>query len=112
MECRFRRRNHLHNMVHISPWQATLGLLRNASRVLHVGGMLYLYGPYRQRDVPTAPGNEQFDQSLKSRNSAWGLRYVEDVTAEAMANGLFLDQLIEMPANNISLIFRASGSPI
>jgi SAM-dependent methyltransferase len=100
------------NMVHISPWEATLGLFRNASRVLGNGGMLYLYGPYRRRDLATAPSNEQFDQSLQSRNAAWGLRYVEDVVASAAASGLSFDELIEMPANNLSLVFRASRRAI
>jgi SAM-dependent methyltransferase len=100
------------NMVHISPWAATLGLLCNASRILPPGGMLYLYGPYRQRDVPTAPSNEEFDRSLKERNPDWGLRYVEDVATEASTAGLSLDHVIEMPANNLSLLFRSSNSAI
>jgi SAM-dependent methyltransferase len=99
------------NMVHISPWTATTGLFRNAGRVLRESGMLYLYGPYRRIDVPTAPGNEQFDQSLKDRNPVWGLRYVEDMVTEAAAVGLAFEKLIEMPANNVSLIFRAVSSP-
>jgi Protein of unknown function (DUF938) len=98
-------------MVHISPWQATLGLLRNAGRILPVGGMLYLYGPYRQQDRPTATSNQEFDDSLKARNPAWGLRYVEALVAEASTVGLLLDELIEMPANNLSLILRSSICP-
>jgi SAM-dependent methyltransferase len=97
------------NMVHISPWAATLGLMKNAGRVLPVGGMLYLYGPYRRHDAPTAPSNQQFDQSLKERNPEWGLRYIEDLVAEASNAGMTLDRIIEMPANNMSLIFRLTG---
>ncbi|MBL0923704.1 MAG: DUF938 domain-containing protein [Sphingomonadaceae bacterium] len=93
------------NMVHISPWAATLGLLRNAVRILPSGGPLYLYGPYRQRSRPTAPSNEEFDTSLKSRNPDWGLRYVEDVAAAAAAEGLVLHRMLDMPANNLSLVF-------
>lgn len=100
------------NMVHISPWAATLGLLGNAAGILPVGGLLYLYGPYRRYDVPTAPSNEEFDQSLKDRNAEWGLRYVEDVAREASNVGLHLDSVIQMPANNLSLIFRSSGTEI
>jgi SAM-dependent methyltransferase len=100
------------NMVHISPWAATTGLFRNASQVLRAGGVLYLYGPYRGSGVPTAQSNEQFDQSLKSRNPAWGLRNVEDLVAEAAAVGLSLQQILEMPANNLSLIFRHANSAI
>lgn len=94
------------NMVHISPWSATLGLLRNTARILPVGAPLYLYGPYRQHGHPTAPSNEDFDESLKSRNPEWGLRYVEDVTQAASDVGLVFDRLMEMPANNLSLVFR------
>jgi SAM-dependent methyltransferase len=96
------------NMVHISTWAATLGLLKNAARILPVGGILYLYGPYRRRDVMTAASNEEFDRSLKDRNPAWGLRFVEDFEAEALIVGMSLERLIEMPANNLSLIFRST----
>jgi hypothetical protein len=94
------------NMVHISPWDATLGLLRGAAHLLPVDGPLILYGPYRRRDVPTAPSNEAFDESLRARDPAWGLRFVEDVRAEAEARGLRFDRLVEMPANNLTLVFR------
>jgi SAM-dependent methyltransferase len=92
------------NMIHISPWVATLGLLRNAAAILPQGAPLYLYGPYRREGIPTAPSNEEFEASLKSRNPEWGLRHVEEVAAAA--TGLALKQIIEMPANNLSLIFR------
>lgn len=95
------------NMVHISPWEATKGLMRNAGRLLPKGGVLYVYGPFRQQNRPTAPSNEEFDRNLKSRNSQWGLRLVEDVAQEASLHALHLDQIIEMPANNLSLLFRA-----
>ena len=94
------------NMVHISPWEATKGLMRNAGRLLPKGGVLYVYGPFRQQSRPTAPSNEEFDRNLKSRNSQWGLRLVEDVAQEASLRALHLDQIIEMPANNLSLLFR------
>lgn len=94
------------NMVHISPWEATQGLMRNAGRLLPSGGLLYLYGPFRQQNRPTAPSNEEFDHNLKSRNGQWGLRLVEDVAQEASLHALHLDQIIEMPANNLSLLFR------
>lgn len=94
------------NMVHISPWAATEGLLRNAGRLLGRGAPLYLYGPYRQQNVDTAPSNEAFDHSLKSRNPQWGLRNLEDVVAGAGRQGLALERVVPMPANNISVIFR------
>lgn len=94
------------NMVHISPWSATLGLLRGAGACLPPGGLLYLYGPYLRDDVETAPSNLAFDASLRARDSQWGLRRVEDVIAAADAQGLRFDRLVEMPANNLSLLFR------
>ena len=94
------------NMVHISPWAATRGLLRGAGRVLAAEGPLILYGPYRRAGVPTAPSNEAFDESLKSRNPQWGLRELEAVAAEAAKYGFRLDRLFEMPANNLTIVFR------
>jgi SAM-dependent methyltransferase len=98
------------NMVHISPWVATLGLLEGAARILPIGGLLFLYGPYRREGIPTASSNEDFDQSLKARNADWGLRQVEDVVDAAQKAGLVFEKLVEMPANNLSLIFRQSGT--
>ena len=95
------------NMVHISPWAATVGLMRGAGRLLAPGAPLILYGPYRRAGVPTAPSNEAFDASLKARDPEWGLRSLETVTAEAERNGLRFDRLFEMPANNVTLVFRA-----
>lgn len=96
------------NMVHISPWAATQGLLRGAGRLLGPGGLLFLYGPYLEDDVATAASNLAFDDSLKSRNPAWGIRRREDVEALAADCGLTLTRRIAMPANNLSLCFRRS----
>jgi hypothetical protein len=92
------------NMVHISPWAATLGLMAGAKRLLPVGGPLILYGPYRRHGVPTVPSNEQFELWLKEKSPEYGLRYVEDVTAAAQ--GFALERLVEMPANNLMLVYR------
>ena len=94
------------NLIHISPWAATQGLMRGAARLLPTGGILYLYGPYREADAPTAESNEAFDATLRARDPAWGLRQLDDVVAEAKANGLALAARIAMPANNLSLVFR------
>ena len=95
------------NMLHISPWASTMGLMYGAAGVLRTpGAPLILYGPYRRAGVATAPSNEAFDASLKARNAAWGLRNLEDVTAEAEANGFHFDRLVEMPANNLTVVFR------
>jgi SAM-dependent methyltransferase len=94
------------NMVHIAPWAATKGLIDGTGQVLAVGGAFYLYGPYREAGVPTAPSNEDFDASLRGRDPAWGLRAVEDVVGLAAERGLILEARTEMPANNLSLVFR------
>ena len=94
------------NMIHISPWAATSGLMRGGARLLASGAPLYLYGPYRQAGVETAPSNEAFDESLKARAPEWGLRLVEDVIAEAAAAGFGLDRIVPMPANNLSVVLR------
>jgi SAM-dependent methyltransferase len=96
------------NMIHISPWEATQGLMAGAGRLLAAGAPLYLYGPYRQHGVALAEGNVSFDASLKQRNPDWGLRYVEDVAALGMQAGFKLDSIEPMPANNLSLIFYKS----
>ncbi|MDB5458856.1 MAG: SAM-dependent methyltransferase, partial [Caulobacteraceae bacterium] len=97
------------NMIHISPWSATEGLMAGAGRLLPVSGVLLLYGPYIEADVPTAPSNLDFDESLKRRNSAWGIRRLEDVAALAGEHGLELAARIAMPANNLSVVFRKGG---
>ena len=94
------------NMIHISPWRATEGLVRGAARLLKTGAPLYLYGPYRRAGVATAPSNETFDESLKSRNVEWGLRQLEDVAALTKAHGFSGAAVTEMPANNLSVVFR------
>ena len=93
------------NMIHISPWDATLKLLDGASRALSTGAPLCLYGPYRRKDQPTAESNEGFDQSLKSRDPSWGLRYLEDVSREAKERGFELTLIQPMPANNLTVVF-------
>ncbi|RRQ51946.1 DUF938 domain-containing protein [Sphingorhabdus wooponensis] len=94
------------NMTHISPWAATVGLLHRAARLLPPSAVLFIYGPFNQRGVPLADSNAAFDMSLRQQNPEWGLRYVEDIVEEANKIGLRLHQVIAMPANNLSLIFR------
>lgn len=96
------------NMIHISPWAATEGLMKLAgSRLVRPGGLLVTYGPYREAEVETAPSNEAFDASLKSRDPAWGLRDRAAVAEAAKAQGLALTLRVAMPANNLMLLFRA-----
>lgn len=94
------------NMVHITPWEATLGLLDGAARTLPTGAPLVVYGPYRRAGVPTAPGNERFDVWLQDQDPRWGLRELERVVAEAAARGLRHTHTIEMPANNVIVVYR------
>lgn len=95
------------NMVHISPWEATLGLFRGAARLLgSTGGPLILYGPYLEQGVETAPSNLEFDASLKARNPLWGLREAEAVDVVAGQHGLARTARYALPANNIMLVYR------
>lgn len=97
------------NMVHISPWTATEGLMRGAGALLAAGEPLILYGPYTRDGVETAPSNLAFDADLKRRNPAWGLRSLEQVAELASAHGFTLEHILAMPANNITVIFRKSA---
>ncbi|WP_192925023.1 DUF938 domain-containing protein [Sodalinema gerasimenkoae] len=93
------------NMIHIAPWQACLGLLAGAGRLLLAGGVLYLYGPYKENGQHTSPSNEGFDLMLRDRDSSWGVRDQEAVIAAAEKRGLRFREMVEMPANNRSLVF-------
>jgi SAM-dependent methyltransferase len=94
------------NMLHISPWRAAEGLMAGAGRVLRPGSVLYLYGPFRENGVHTAPSNAVFDGSLRARNPEWGVRDVTDLVELARVHGLTFAERVSMPANNLSLIFR------
>ncbi len=94
------------NMIHISPWTATLGLFAGAGRILPPGGILYLYGPFKLDGEHTAPSNAAFDQSLRLQNPTWGVRDLADVQAAAAAEQLDWLETVAMPANNLSVIFR------
>jgi hypothetical protein len=94
------------NMIHIAPWSATEGLMAGAQDVLGLNDAHFLYGPFRENAVPTAPSNEAFDASLRARNPAWGLRDLDDVITLANQNGFDFVERVVMPANNLSVIFR------
>ena len=96
------------NMIHIAPWTAAVGLIAGAARILPDHGLLYLYGPFRRDGRHTAPSNEAFDRDLRQRNPAWGVRDLEAVTELAAVRGLAAPEIVEMPANNLSLVFRRS----
>lgn len=94
------------NMIHIAPWAAAEGLVAGAGRLLGPGGVLLLYGPFRRQGVTTAPSNEAFDRSLRAQDPAWGLRHLEDLEALAAPLGFAPPEVVEMPANNLSVVFR------
>ena len=94
------------NMIHISPWEATLGLIKGAAAILPPASPLYLYGPYIREGFATAPSNQAFDRSLRDRNATWGLRNLEAVAATAQTLGFSAPVMTEMPANNLSAVFR------
>jgi len=94
------------NMVHIAPWAATVGLFSGAARMLRASGLLILYGPFMLSGKYNAPSNAAFDESLKARNPSWGLRDVTEIERVAAASGLKLRETIEMPANNMLIVFH------
>ena len=94
------------NMVHISPWEATLALLDGAAARLPAGGPLVLYGPYRVGGVHTAESNARFDEGLRARDPAWGVRDLEAVLAAAAERGLVESERVAMPANNLTVVLR------
>ena len=94
------------NVIHISPWEATLALMRGAGELLASGSVLVTYGPYRRGGAHTAPSNEAFDASLRQRDPSWGVRDLESVAAAAAAHGLDLEETVPMPANNFMLVLR------
>ena len=95
------------NMIHISPWEATESLFRGASVLLREGSPLVTYGPYRLHGRHTAPSNAAFDESLRARNPRWGVRDVDELDALATRTGFSLVERVEMPANNMTLVWRA-----
>lgn len=95
------------NMVHIAPWRAALGLFEGAARILPPGGPLILYGPFRVNGAHTGPGNEAFHADLRARNPDWGIRDLHDLAALAARHRLRLHERIPMPADNLTVVFRA-----
>ncbi len=94
------------NMIHIAPWDACLALLEGSAQALDPSGILYLYGPYMRSGKHTAESNASFDRSLRTRHASWGVRDLDDVVRAAGKQRLALDEVVDMPANNLSVIFR------
>ncbi|MEO1066379.1 MAG: DUF938 domain-containing protein [Pseudomonadota bacterium] len=93
------------NVIHIAPWAATLALLKEAARVLPAGAPLFFYGPFHRSDIATVESNCAFDAYLRTQNPVQGLRHLDDVTTHAHDAGFNGPQVIQMPANNLSVIF-------
>ena len=94
------------NMIHITPWAVSKGLMTGAARTLRSGGVLYLYGPYQNDGRHTAQSNKEFDAWLRTQNPQWGVRDLAEVTELAARHGFSLRKTIPMPANNLSVIFE------
>ena len=94
------------NMIHISKWNCTIALFRESGKLLKKGQFLILYGPFKIGNKHTSQSNYFFDNSLKLQNHFWGIRNLEEVTDEAKKNGFFQEEIISMPANNFSIIYR------
>jgi len=96
------------NMIHIAPWACTLGLMRGAAAVLKPGGYVILYGPFMRGGVHTSPSNDAFDSKLRARNVAWGIRDLDRVGEVAEGHGMTRQEVVEMPANNLLVVFRSA----
>jgi hypothetical protein len=97
------------NMIHISPWRATTGLFAGATKYLTPGGLLYTYGPYMRGGAHTSESNAAFDADLRGQNAEWGIRSIEALSELANACGFAPPRITQMPANNLSLIFKRSA---
>ncbi len=94
------------NVIHIAPWTVTTGLIAGAGRVLASGGVLFLYGPFREGGAHTTESNAAFDAELRARNPSWGVRDLDEITGLAASHGFAPPERIAMPSNNLSVVFR------
>ncbi|MFH7043657.1 DUF938 domain-containing protein [Paucibacter sp. JuS9] len=97
------------NVIHISPWEATLALMAGAGSLLPDGGVLVTYGPYLRGGAHTSQSNVAFDASLRARSPRWGVRDIDELAKGARPEGFTLEEIVPMPANNFTLIWRKSG---
>jgi len=98
------------NMIHIAPWEVAVGLVQGAARQLLPSGLLVIYGPFRIDGQHTAPSNQSFDATLRERDARFGVRDLEALVTLARQHGLELQERIEMPANNQTLVFAAKSA--
>ncbi|MBK1697010.1 DUF938 domain-containing protein [Rhodovibrio salinarum] len=93
------------NLIHIAPWAAAAGLFAGAAGILPQGAPLVLYGPFKRNGAHTSDSNARFDASLRASDPSWGVRDLEDVDALAAANGFARQEVVEMPANNLTVAY-------
>jgi hypothetical protein len=98
------------NVIHIAPWRVAESLFAGAGRTLQVGGFLFLYGPFKRHGKHTALSNAVFDAGLREANADWGVRDIADLEKLAAPNGLALRETVEMPANNLILVFARENA--
>ena len=98
------------NMIHVAKWNCTIGLFKGAGKLLREGQFLILYGPFKIGNKHISQSNYFFDNSIKSKNELWGIKNLEDVSAEAKKNGFCQENIIRMPANNFSIIYKKVSS--
>lgn len=96
------------NVIHIAPWRVAEGLFAGADRYLGTDGRLFLYGPFKRNGQHTAVSNAAFDRSLREKDAEWGVRDIDDLTKLGGKVGLALEEIVEMPANNLILVFSRS----
>jgi hypothetical protein len=96
------------NVVHIAPWRVAEGLFAGAGNYLRTDGLLFLYGPFKRDGKHTAISNAVFDASLREGNAEWGVRDIEALEGLAAGAGLVLVEVVEMPSNNLTLVFGRS----
>jgi len=94
------------NMIHVAQWSCTVALFRESGKLLKNGQFLILYGPFKICNKHTSESNYFFDNSLKMQNDLWGIKNLEEVCYESKKNGFYQEDIIGMPANNFSIIFR------
>ncbi len=94
------------NMIHIAPWSAAEALFQGAARLLPAAGVLYLYGPFKRDGQHTSPSNERFDERLRGEDARWGVRDLDELAVLATSVGFEPAEIVTMPANNLSLVYR------
>lgn len=99
------------NLLHVAPWSAAEALLAGAAEVLRAGSGLFVYGPFKKAGKHTAESNARFDEVLRARDPSYGIRDLDDIAALARSSGLRHAETVDMPANNLTLVFERPPGP-